>query len=166
MTNLLRIGRLGDAPTALQHVNVEETQGRQAQDYGVRAELQLGEEHRLILANVFRAKLIGRAPEVPAEVRHTVQVCADGCIGEVAALQLLKHELTQLVHRESSFSVKQATPAASKVGSATRGCVRRRSGFVQVGFSTVFLYLRVLSGRPALGSYHSVIFPTGLAPMG
>jgi len=27
-------------------------------------------------------------------VRNTVQVGADGCIGEVAALQLLKHELT------------------------------------------------------------------------
>jgi hypothetical protein len=34
--------------------------------------------------------------------------------GEVAALQLLKHELTQLVHRESSISVNQAIPAASK----------------------------------------------------
>ena len=51
-------------------------------------------EHRLILANVLRAKLIGRAPEVPAEVLNAVKVCADGCSGEVAALQLLKHELT------------------------------------------------------------------------
>jgi hypothetical protein len=32
--------------------------------------------------------------EVLAEVRNTVQVGADGCIGEVAATQLLKHELT------------------------------------------------------------------------
>src|ERR1039457_2651476 len=94
MTNLLRVGRLGDAPAALQHVNVEETQRRQTQDYGVRTVLQLGEEHRLILANVFRAKLIGRATKVPAEVCNTVQVAADGCFGEVAALQLLKHELT------------------------------------------------------------------------
>src|ERR1035437_1491866 len=94
VTHLLRIGRLGDAPAPLQHVNVEETQRRQPQDYGVRAVLQLGEEHRLILANVFRAKLIGRAAKVPAEVRNTVQVAADGCRGEVAALQLLKHELT------------------------------------------------------------------------
>src|ERR1035438_9121539 len=39
MTNLLRIGRLGNAPAALQHVNVEETQSRQTQDYGVRAVL-------------------------------------------------------------------------------------------------------------------------------
>jgi hypothetical protein len=69
-------------------------QGRQAQDYGVRAELQLGEEHRLILANAFRIELIGRATKVSAEVGNTVKVCEDGCRGEIAALQLLKHELT------------------------------------------------------------------------
>src|ERR1017187_9409853 len=90
VTHLLRIGRLGAAPAAFQHVNVEETQRGKPQDYSVRAELQLGEEHRLILANVFRAKLIGRTTEVPAEVRNTVQVGADGGIGEVAAVQLLK----------------------------------------------------------------------------
>ena len=94
VTHLLRIGRLGDAPATLQHVNVEEPQRRQPQDDGVRTVLQLGEQHRLILANVLRAKLIGRTAKVPAEVRNTVQVCADGCIGEVAAMQLLKHELT------------------------------------------------------------------------
>jgi hypothetical protein len=94
VANLLRIGRLGDAPAALQHVNVEETQRRQPQGNGVRTELQLGEQHRLILANVLGAKLIGRTTKVPAEVRNTVQVGADGCFGEVAALQLLKHELT------------------------------------------------------------------------
>ena len=46
------------------------------------------------LANVFWAELIGRAPEVTAEVRHTVHVGTDGGSGEVAAMQLLKHELT------------------------------------------------------------------------
>ena len=60
MTQLLRIGGLRDAPVALQHVNAEETQRRQPQDDGVRTELQLGEQHRLVLANVLRAKLIGR----------------------------------------------------------------------------------------------------------
>jgi len=94
VTQLLRIGGLGDAPVALQHVDIEKTQRRQPQDDGVRAELQLGEQHRLILANVFRAKLIGRAAKVTAEVLNTVQVCADGGSGEVAAMQLLKHELT------------------------------------------------------------------------
>jgi len=93
VTQLLRIGRLGDAPVPLQHVNVEEPQRRQPQDDGVRTELQLREQHRLILANVFRAKLIGWTAKVSAEMLNTVQVGADGCGGEVAALQLLKHEL-------------------------------------------------------------------------
>ncbi len=72
----------------------KEAQRSQPQDHSVGTELQLGEEHRLILANVLRAKLIGPAAEVPAEVLHPVEVRADGCIGEVAASQLLKHELT------------------------------------------------------------------------
>jgi hypothetical protein len=64
-----------------------------AEDAAVRAVLQLGEQHRLILANVFRTKLIGRTAKVPAEVRNAAKVSADGCGSEVASLQLLKHEL-------------------------------------------------------------------------
>ena len=94
VTHLLRIGRLGDAPATLQHVNVEEAQRRQPQDDGVRAELELGEQSCLILAYVLRTKLIGPAMKVSAEVLNTVQVCADGGSGEVATTQLLKHELT------------------------------------------------------------------------
>jgi hypothetical protein len=60
--------------------------------------------------------LIGPTIKVSAEVLDTVQVSADGGIGEVATPQLLKHELTQLVHRESSFSAHQTTPTASSVG--------------------------------------------------
>src|ERR1019366_3983175 len=130
MTHLLRIGRLGNAPASLQHVDVEKAQRRQPQDNGVWAVLQLGEEHRLILANILRTELIGRTTKVAAEMRNAMQVAADRGIGEVAAMQLLKHELTELVHRESPFSASQTPPAATKAGSATRGCVRRRSGFV------------------------------------
>jgi hypothetical protein len=75
-------------------VDVEEAQRCQPQDDGVRTVLQPGEQHRLVFANVFRTKLIGRAPKVPAEVRHTMKVGADGRIGEVATAQLLEHELT------------------------------------------------------------------------
>ena len=39
VSQLLRIGRLGDAPAALQHVDIEEAQRRQPQDYGVGTEL-------------------------------------------------------------------------------------------------------------------------------
>jgi hypothetical protein len=69
-------------------------QRRQPRDNRVRAELELGEQSCLIPAYVLRIKLIGPAPEISTEVLNTVQVGADGCIGEVAAMQLLKHELT------------------------------------------------------------------------
>jgi hypothetical protein len=73
---------------------IEEAQRSQPQDNGVGTVLQLGEQHRLILANVFGTKLIGWAPKVAAEVTYSVKVGTDGCIGEVATPQLLKHELT------------------------------------------------------------------------
>jgi hypothetical protein len=44
VAQLLRIGRHGDAPATLQHVNMEEAQRRQPQDDRVRAELELGEQ--------------------------------------------------------------------------------------------------------------------------
>jgi hypothetical protein len=75
-------------------MDIEEVQRSQPQDDGVRTVLQLGEQHRLLLANVVRAKLIKRAPEVPTEMGNTVKVRADGSIGEVATAQLLKHQLT------------------------------------------------------------------------
>src|ERR1019366_199311 len=127
----------------LQHVDIEEPQRRQPHNYGVRTVLSLGEQHRLVLANVLWAELIGRAPEVPAEVRHTVHVRTNGRSGEVTPLQLLKHKLTQLVQRESSFSANQTAPATAKAGSAARGSVRRRSGFVQVGVHPVKKLLAV-----------------------
>jgi hypothetical protein len=59
VAKLLRIGYFADAPAALLHVNVEEPRGGQAQDDGVGAELELGEQSRLILADVLRSNLIG-----------------------------------------------------------------------------------------------------------
>jgi len=57
--NLFRIRCFGNAPVSFQHMDVEEAQGSQPLDYRVRAELWLGEEHRLIVTDVLRAKLVG-----------------------------------------------------------------------------------------------------------
>jgi hypothetical protein len=57
-------------------------------------ELQLREQDRLVLADVFGPELIGTAMEVPAEMLDSVNVGADRGLGEVATLQLLNHELT------------------------------------------------------------------------
>jgi hypothetical protein len=43
MHNLLRMRRLGDAPTSLQYLNMEEAQGRQPLGYDVRGQLSTGE---------------------------------------------------------------------------------------------------------------------------
>src|SRR5579863_8342054 len=51
------IGSLGNAPVLLQHLDVEEPQSAKPLDYGVGAELQLAEQHRLVLANMLRAEL-------------------------------------------------------------------------------------------------------------
>jgi hypothetical protein len=58
----------------------------------------------------------------------------DGRIGEVAATQLLKHEPTWLAHRESPSLRPELPRQTPNAGSAACGSVRRRSGFVQVGW--------------------------------
>src|SRR6478736_1106519 len=100
MKHLLRIGRFCDAPVFLEYVDIEKPQGSQPQRYCVRAELQVGEQHRLILTNVFGAQLVRWTMEVPAEVFNTVQIRANRCLSEVAAPQLLKHDLAKMCHRE------------------------------------------------------------------
>ena len=76
--DLPRVGRLGNAPVPLEHLDIEEPQCTQPRGYGVRAVLQLAEQHRLVLANVLRAELIGTAMEVTAEVFNAVDVGANG----------------------------------------------------------------------------------------
>ena len=93
VNHLLRVRCLGNTPAFLQHLDIEEAQRRQPQCYRVGAVLQFAEQHRLVMADVLGAKLVGTAMEVPAEMLHAMNVGADGGLGEVAALQLLNHEL-------------------------------------------------------------------------
>src|ERR1700688_4955323 len=83
--NLLRIRRFGNAPAALQHLDIEKAQGCQALGYGVGGQLPPSEQRGLILANVLGAKLIGRTMEVPTEMLDRVDVNVDGGLGIVAA---------------------------------------------------------------------------------
>ena len=83
--NLLRIRCLGNAPAALQHLDIEEAKSGQALRYGVRGQLPAREQRGLILANLLGAKLIGRTMEVPTEMLDRVNVSVDGGLGVVAA---------------------------------------------------------------------------------
>jgi hypothetical protein len=97
---LPRIRCLGNAPVLLQYLDVEQPPCAKALNDLVRAELQFGKQHRLVLANVLRTKTVGAPTEVFAEVLYSLDVGANRGLGEVAAAQLLNHELTQMGHRE------------------------------------------------------------------
>ena len=47
----------------------------------------------MIATNVFGAKLVGWAMKISAEVLNPMKAGANRCLGEVAAPQLLKHDL-------------------------------------------------------------------------
>ena len=93
---------------------------------------EFGEHSLLILAHILRTKLIGPAMNLSAEVLNIVQVYADGCGGEVAAVQPLHDARTWLVHREYRFSANRTIPIASRASPAARERDRRRR-FVHVG---------------------------------
>jgi hypothetical protein len=75
----------------------------------VRVELQLAEQHRLILTDMLGAEPIRAAMEVVAEVLDSVHVGTDRGLREVAALQLLDHELTSMGHRKDLLPAAQAS---------------------------------------------------------
>jgi len=91
--DLPRIRCLGNAPVLLQYLDIEEAKSRQTLKNGVRFELQLAEQHRLVLPDMLRTKPIRTTMEVLAEVLDSMDVGTDRARGEVA-LQLFNHQLT------------------------------------------------------------------------
>jgi hypothetical protein len=75
-------------------MDVEEAKRGKPENDRVRTEFQLGEKHRLILANVLWPESVRTAVEVLAEVLNSVDIRTDRCLSEVAAVQFLNHELT------------------------------------------------------------------------
>ena len=94
MQHLLRVGRLGRAPAALEHLDVEEPQRCQTLRDRVRRQLPGAKHRRLVLADMLQAKLIGRTMEVPRVMLHRPDVGVNGGLGVVATHQLFKHNLT------------------------------------------------------------------------
>ena len=76
--HLPRIRRFRDAPVPLEHLDVEETQGGKPSDHRVGTVLQLGEQHRLILANMLRSQPVGAAMKELTEVLDAVDVGPNG----------------------------------------------------------------------------------------
>ena len=92
MQNFLGIGRLGNAPASLQHLDIKEAQGRQPLDNGAWSQLPSREQRSLILTYMLWAKLIGWTMKVPTEVLDGTDVGIDGGFSVVAASQFLKHD--------------------------------------------------------------------------
>jgi hypothetical protein len=94
MQHLLRIGRLGNAPAPLQHLNIKEAQRRQPLRDGVRSQLPGTKHGCLVLPDVLRTEPVGRTVEMSGEVLDGADVTANGSRGVVATLQFLQHDLT------------------------------------------------------------------------
>src|ERR1700692_3084823 len=94
MQDLLRIGRLGNAPAPLQHLDVKKAQSGQPLRDGARSQLPGAEHRSLVLADVFRAESVRRTTEVPGEVLDRAEISVNGARGVVATLQLFQHDLT------------------------------------------------------------------------
>lgn len=62
--------------------------------------------------------------EVTAEVFNTVDIGTDGCFGEVAALQLLNHEL----YRQPPMSVREHAQASAAPAASFKSALRKRTG--------------------------------------
>jgi hypothetical protein len=77
-SRLLRIRRVGDTPSFLDRLRVEESQCREPLRHGGCGQLSLAEQVRLVLANVFRSELIGRAVKVTRKLLDCLDVAIDG----------------------------------------------------------------------------------------
>src|SRR5204863_8484280 len=86
------------APRLLQRLDIEEPNSAEMLDYGVGLELSFSEQIRLVLANVVRSELVGRAVEVPRELVNGTEVCARCSRSVVATLEFLEHQLSKMGH--------------------------------------------------------------------
>jgi len=100
MNHLLWIGRQVRAPRLLQSLDVEETDSAEMLDNGVGLKLSFAEQIRLVMADVVRPELVGRAVEVAREFFNGTKIRAyrAGCV--ISTLEFLEHQLSEMGHRD------------------------------------------------------------------
>src|ERR1039457_4889277 len=100
MNHFLWIGRQVRAPRLLQRLDVEETDPAEMLNDRIGLELSLAEKIRLIVTNMIRPELVGRAVEVTRELLNGAEICAyrAGCV--IATLEFLEHQLSKMGHRD------------------------------------------------------------------
>src|SRR2546421_6081776 len=112
---LFRIGRLGGAPGLLECLGVEESQRGKIDRDGARSVLPLGEQFRLIFANVFWAQTVGSTVEASRKIFHYADVTAYGSLSVIATLEFFQHHFSEMGHRDllvtQIYLNRQATTA-------------------------------------------------------
>ena len=100
MDHLLGVRCQVGAPRLLQRPDIEEPDPAQVLDDGVGLKLSFAEQIRLVLADVIRPELVGRAVEVADIFVDGPKISAyrTGCV--VAALEFLEHQLLEIGHRD------------------------------------------------------------------
>src|SRR5208282_1020148 len=111
----------------------EEPQCREPLRHGGCGQLSLTEQIRLVLANVFRSELIGRAVKVPRKILDRLDVAVDGSLSVITTLEFFEHHFAKVGHRESPYdpTLSAHTPAADirhAKASAAKASFKRPSG--------------------------------------
>jgi hypothetical protein len=119
-------------PSFLDRLCEEEPQCRKPLRHGGCGQLSLAEQIRLVLANVFRSELIGRAVKVPREILERLDVAVDGSLSVITTLEFFEHHFAKVGHRESPYdpTLSAHTPAADirhAKASAPKASFKRRS---------------------------------------
>jgi hypothetical protein len=122
------------APGLFQRPDVEEPDAAEMLDDGVGLQLSFVEEIRLILADVIRPELVGRAVEVMGILFDgpKISACCAGCV--VSTFEFLEHQLLEIGHRDllvtapyrDSTHTKEGNPLLTR-GTPQASAVRLRS---------------------------------------
>src|SRR6266849_3385112 len=127
MQRLLRIRRQVRAPRLLQRFDIEESDSAEMLDNGVGLELPFAEQIRLILADVIRTQLVGRALEISREIFNCTEIRAR-CAGRVVStLEFLEHQLSKMGHSDLLVTAQYRDSAAAADDDQCRKvCTRKR----------------------------------------
>src|SRR3974390_1136046 len=100
---LLGIRCIGHAPRFLHRLDEEEAQRGQPLRDGPCGEFPVAKEIRLVLPDVLRTELVGRALEVTREIFHGLEVGAGCRLGVITTLEFLEHHFAQVGNRSSPY---------------------------------------------------------------
>jgi hypothetical protein len=84
----------------LERLDEEEAQRSHSLRHRLRSQLALTKQVELVLADVFRAKLIGSTMEVFGKLLDREQLGFCGSRGIVATLEFFEHPVSQLSHKK------------------------------------------------------------------